>query len=77
MADDRAMGAGALLKRTFLRVCADCKQVHDGGGAWRRSVLAFVQSADVLLSHGFCPDCAAKFARELEASPAWRERGAA
>lgn len=46
--------------RGLLPICAGCKQIRDGDGAWT-SVEAYVaRHSDAEFTHGICPTCAAR-----------------
>ena len=45
-------------------ICAWCKKIRDDQGFWRQ-VEVFVQShSDAVFTHGVCPECRSKFARQ-------------
>ena len=53
---ERAMSEIKTLKG-IVPICAHCKRVRDGGGAWH-GVEAYVSArTDARFSHGVCPDC--------------------
>ena len=47
-----------------LPMCADCGKVKPGDGEWE-SVADYLRQNSLFLSHGCCPDCAAKMRTEL------------
>jgi hypothetical protein len=51
--------------RRMLPVCASCKKVRDDQGFWT-AIEGYVEThCDLLLEHGLCPDCHAKWTSEL------------
>lgn len=44
----------------LLPICASCKSIRDDNGYWNRVDVYLTQHADMLFSHGICPDCTAK-----------------
>ena len=51
----------------LLMVCAWCKKVRDGAGAWQRIEERHVrEKPGGVTSHGLCPDCANAITREWE-----------
>lgn len=53
--------------RGILPICATCKKIRDGQGAWNQMEAYIRQHSEAEFTHGICPDC-------LEA---FRERGGA
>jgi CheY-like chemotaxis protein len=45
----------------MLPICAWCKKVRGGEGYWMNVDLYLRQHSELELSHGVCPECAAKF----------------
>ena len=50
----------------MLPICASCKKIRDDKGYWNRIETYISEHADVLFTHGMCPDCAKKAYEELE-----------
>lgn len=47
--------------RGILPICAHCKKIRDGDGAWQ-PIEAYISSAtDTRFSHGICPECLKQF----------------
>jgi PAS domain S-box-containing protein len=44
----------------LLPICASCKKVRDDKGYWHQVESYLMSRADVSITHGFCPDCAAR-----------------
>ncbi|MBL8997617.1 MAG: hypothetical protein JNL44_09905 [Gemmatimonadetes bacterium] len=54
----------------ILPICAHCRNVRDGKGAWAE-LEAYVHShSDTRFSHGICPDCMEKHYPETASAPA-------
>lgn len=66
MSDGLGHGNTMMLRRSYLPICASCSKIRNPDGAWMRSPLAFRRPADVRLTHGYCPDCAREFERQLD-----------
>jgi hypothetical protein len=43
--------------RGLVPMCAHCKKIRDDAGLWTRVEEYLTEHADVLVSHGLCPDC--------------------
>ena len=43
--------------RGLIPMCARCKKIREDGGLWTRVEEYLTDHADVLVSHGLCPDC--------------------
>lgn len=43
-----------------LDICAQCGKALAGDGKWQE-LIEFLRDSEVLLSHGYCPDCLARF----------------
>jgi hypothetical protein len=55
--------------RGLLSMCSWCGRIRDEDGSWSR-VEAYVQShTEARMTHGLCPDCAARMERELDPAP--------
>ena len=50
----------------MLPICASCKKIRDDKGYWSRIETYISEHADVLFTHGICPDCEKKAYEELE-----------
>jgi predicted Fe-S protein YdhL (DUF1289 family) len=48
-----------------LLICSGCKRVRDGTGYWNQIDTSLDRHTNASLSHGFCPECAAKAFREF------------
>lgn len=46
--------------RGLLPICSRCKKIRDSRGYWEKVEQYITEHADVDLSHGICPECAAK-----------------
>ena len=49
--------------REVLPICMKCGKVESGEARWE-DLIAFMHDRFPFLSHGYCPDCAAKFQTE-------------
>lgn len=49
-----------LLER-ILPICSYCKKIRDAKDSWQPLEVYFHAHADLLFSHGLCPDCARKY----------------
>ena len=43
--------------RGLLPICSYCKNIRDGQNFWQRIDRYLMDHADVMFSHGICPDC--------------------
>lgn len=50
----------------LIPICASCKKIRDDKGYWNQVEIFISNHSDVLFSHGYCPDCAARAYEELE-----------
>jgi PAS domain S-box-containing protein len=50
----------------LLPICASCKRVRDDQGYWKQIEGYLRQHSEATISHGICPECAAKVAEKLE-----------
>ncbi|NJD90616.1 MAG: PAS domain S-box protein [Geobacter sp.] len=50
----------------LIPICAGCKKIRDDKGYWSQLETYISEHADVLFSHGYCPDCYAKVYEEIE-----------
>jgi hypothetical protein len=41
----------------LLPICSHCKKIRDDGNFWQSVESYMAQHADVVFSHGLCPDC--------------------
>jgi len=51
---------------TLICMCADCQKVRDEQGQWGRADIA-LDKAQLEVTHGFCPDCLAKWHLAVDA----------
>lgn len=49
----------------LIPICAGCKKIRDDKGYWSQLETYISEHADVLFSHGYCPDCYAKVYDEI------------
>ena len=49
----------------WIRICANCKRVLNDAGVWEQFEAYVHAHAGVDFSHGICPECAAKWSKEL------------
>ena len=52
--------AEAKTLRGLLRVCSWCQRIRDDRGGWRELSVYVAERTEASLTHGICPDCAAK-----------------
>jgi len=52
--------------RGMLPICAWCKSVRDVSGLWNRLEAYLAKHSHATFTHGICPTCAARLAREVE-----------
>ena len=52
----------------LLPICAVCKKVRDDQNYWHQVESYIIQRTDARFTHGYCPECRAKFLREMQAS---------
>jgi len=50
----------------ILPICAKCKKVRDDTGYWKQVEEYFTTHAEMMFSHGLCPDCAQKSFEEID-----------
>jgi hypothetical protein len=67
---DQAASLGEALARVrvlrgLLPICAWCRRVRDDGGYWRQLEAYITAHSDTFVSHGICPDCAARMTQEV------------
>ena len=43
--------------RGLLRICANCKKIHEGEDSWRQMEAYIREHSEADFSHGLCPDC--------------------
>ncbi len=65
-----ALGSIRTLKG-LLPICCGCKKIRDDKGYWSEVEVYVTKHTDVSFSHGFCPDCAARWEAE---SNSWFEK---
>lgn len=56
LALEEAMGQIKVL-RGILPICAGCKRIRDGAGAWKPVETYLTAHSEALFSHGLCPEC--------------------
>lgn len=49
----------------FLPMCAWCRKVRDDDSYWQHVEYYLAAHSDIRVSHGVCPECAAKFGQEV------------
>ena len=52
------------LLQGLLPICANCKKIRDAKGEWNVLESYIQKHAEVTFTHGLCPDCARKWAKE-------------
>ena len=57
-----------LLER-ILPICSYCKKIRDSKDSWQPLEVYFHTHADLLFSHGLCPDCVRKFSPMHSGNP--------
>jgi DNA-binding response OmpR family regulator len=50
-------------------ICMHCKKVRDDQNYWQQVEQYIVKRTDAKFSHGYCPDCFNRIAKEIEARP--------
>ncbi len=50
--------------RGLLPICCSCKRIKDDDGYWEQIERYLRAHAEVEFSHGYCPECAARFKQE-------------
>lgn len=50
----------------FLPICASCKKIRDDEGYWNQIESYLKKHADVVFSHGICPECAKKLYPDID-----------
>lgn len=50
----------------MLPICASCKRIRDDQGYWEQVETYISKNSEVVFSHSLCPECAPKYALELE-----------
>ena len=53
----------------LIPVCASCRRVRDDEGFWSRFETYVAKHTGAQITHGLCPECAARAIKELEARP--------
>ena len=51
-------------REEFIVVCSSCKRIKDSKGYWK-NLDGLWKIADMLLSHGLCPECAKNYSAEI------------
>lgn len=54
-----------LALRGYVPICSSCKNIRDKSGGWVSLESYFRDKADLLFSHGICPDCSRELYPEL------------
>ena len=49
----------------FIPICANCKNIRDDQGFWKRIEAYIQENSEVELSHSICPECAKKLYPDL------------
>ncbi len=52
--------------RSLLPICAGCKKIMDDKGCWNQIEKYITEHSGTEFTHGFCPDCAKKYEKEIE-----------
>jgi len=52
--------------RGIVPICASCKKIRDDQGFWQRVEDYINDHTEAVLTHGLCPECAARAEEELE-----------
>jgi len=50
----------------FIPICAKCKKIRDDKGFWDQLERYLSKHADVVFTHGLCPDCVKEYEKEME-----------
>lgn len=50
----------------LLPICASCKKIRDDKGYWNQLESYVSEHTEAEFTHGYCPECAAKFREEIE-----------
>lgn len=53
----------------LIPVCASCRRIRDDEGFWSRFETYVAKHTGAQITHGLCPECAARAIKELEARP--------
>lgn len=53
------------LKEVALPICTHCKQVRSDSAYWEKLETFFSTQADMMISHGICPDCVTRTRMQL------------
>ena len=51
-------------KEDFILICGSCKRVRDDEGYWNH-LGGLWKMADIVFTHGLCPQCAKKYSAEI------------
>ena len=62
---ERKTEAELKLLQGLLPICAACKAIRDGAGEWHTLERYLSANSEARLSHGLCPQCAAKYMAEI------------
>ncbi len=50
----------------YISICAVCKKMRDDDGNWHSIEQYMYENTNYMLSHGYCPECAAEAYKEIE-----------
>jgi hypothetical protein len=65
----RKAAAEIKILKGLLPICAACKAIRNERGEWRRLESYLLDNSEAILTHGICPQCAAKFMKGLADLP--------
>lgn len=52
--------------RGIIPICCECKKIRDDEGYWSQVEEYLMKNADILFTHGYCPDCADEAIRMID-----------
>ena len=52
--------------RSFLPICANCKNIRNDKGYWEKIETYIHDHSDAEFSHGICPECAKKLYPDID-----------
>ncbi len=55
---------------SYLAICPVCKKFRNEFGVWKPIEDYILETTDTSITHGFCPECAAKILKSLDGSAA-------
>jgi hypothetical protein len=67
--EQRKAAAQIKVLHGLLPICAACKAIRNERGEWRRLESYLLDNSEAILTHGLCPQCAAKFMEGLTDMP--------